>query len=286
MGRSGAATASSVKTYYLGAPERAWLALAHVPLVVSYHRMARRHRPVTAAVSWVLDSGGFTELTLHGAWTIEPARYAAAAERWHCDVGRMEWAACQDWMCEPSILARTGLSVREHQQRTVDSYIELRRLAPGVPWAPVLQGQTCADYLRHAALYALNGIALAAAPALGVGSVCRRQGTSETKGIVRELATATPGARLHGFGVKLAGLAELARYLYSADSMAWSARARRAPGALCDHPTHRRCVSCLSWAERWYTQALAAAAAPLPPRERRHDHQDGERCMVGKLSPI
>ncbi|MBQ1165060.1 hypothetical protein KBZ21_44550, partial [Streptomyces sp. A73] len=31
-------------------------------------------------------------------------------------------------------------AVRFHQQRTVDNLIELRTLAPDIPWMPVLQG--------------------------------------------------------------------------------------------------------------------------------------------------
>jgi hypothetical protein len=33
-----------------------------------------------------------------------------------------------DWMCEPFMLAKTGLSVREHQQRTVTNYLNPRVL--------------------------------------------------------------------------------------------------------------------------------------------------------------
>ncbi len=56
------------------------------------------------------------------------------------ECGQLDWAAVQDWVCEPFMLKRTGLSVREHQRRTVASYLDLRSLAPEVPWVPVLQG--------------------------------------------------------------------------------------------------------------------------------------------------
>ena len=39
----------------------------------------------------------------------------------------------QDRMCEPEQLAITGLTVEEHQRRTVDNFVELRDLAPGPP---------------------------------------------------------------------------------------------------------------------------------------------------------
>jgi hypothetical protein len=43
-------------------------------------------------------------------------------------------------MCEPSMPHKTGLSIAEHQTRTLSNYEELLRLAPELPWVPVLQG--------------------------------------------------------------------------------------------------------------------------------------------------
>lgn len=45
---------------------------------------------------------------------------------------------------------------------------------------------------------------LAALPRVGLGSVCRRQSTAEIAAIVTVLSS--QGIRLHGFGVKTAGL--------------------------------------------------------------------------------
>ena len=41
-------------------------------------------------------------------------------------------------MCEPAILARTGLTVLEHHARTIRSYLELHDFAPDLPWLPWL----------------------------------------------------------------------------------------------------------------------------------------------------
>jgi hypothetical protein len=49
--------------------------------------------------------------------------------RYRDEIGCLDWAAPQDWMCEPFILAKTGLSVREYR-RTVASYLRLTELAP------------------------------------------------------------------------------------------------------------------------------------------------------------
>ena len=53
------------------------------------------------------------------------------------------WAAPQDWMCEPAIIAKTGLAVVEHQRRTVTNFLELQALAPDLPFIPVLHGWAC-----------------------------------------------------------------------------------------------------------------------------------------------
>ena len=43
-------------------------------------------------------------------------------------IGRMDFAAVQDWMCEPEIVVKTGLSIAEHQRRTVANLCALREL--------------------------------------------------------------------------------------------------------------------------------------------------------------
>jgi len=127
-----------VSTFYLGTHQPHWLWTARFPLFVSHRQLARRRRPLRpAACRWALDSGGFTELSLHGRWVTSAAEYADAADRYSGQLGRLDFAAPQDWMCEPAILARTGLTVREHQERTVASYLELRarrRTCRSSPW--------------------------------------------------------------------------------------------------------------------------------------------------------
>ena len=52
---------------------------------------------------------------------------------------------------------------------------------------------------------------------MGLGSVCRRQGTAEIARI--EATLAGRGLELHGFGVKTDGLNLFGRHLASANSM-------------------------------------------------------------------
>lgn len=173
----------------------------------------------------------------------------------------MQWAAPQDWMCEPFILAKTGWNVREHQLRTIGNYQTLRSLAPSVPWIPVLQGWEFDQYLRHVEMYAASGVDLASVPVVGLGSVCRRQHTE----LVVDMAKALhgKGIRLHGFGLKILGLRQCHQWLTSADSMAWSLEARMSP-PLPGCP-HKSCSNCLVWALAWREKVIQAMLSPPQP---------------------
>jgi hypothetical protein len=100
---------------------------------------------------------------------------------------------------------------------------------------------------RHVDAYDRAGIDLAAEPLVGLGSVCRRQATTQIDRIVTTLAG--QDLRLHGFGVKTAGLSRYGWALESADSLAWSYAARREP-ALSGH-RHKNCANCLAYALAW-----------------------------------
>lgn len=223
----------------------------------------RRSLPRLTTGSAVIDVAGFTALNATGEYGFGDREWAAEARRYSEEMGNIRWFPPRDWMCEPWIVRKTGLSVREHQRRTLASYLELRQIAPDLPWAPVLQGWKEGEYLEHADMYAAAGVDLPAAQIVGVGSVCRRQGTSEAASILTRLAGA--GMRLHGFGVKTAGIQRVAHLLSSADSMAWSYQARRAATAL-PGCTHRKCANCLRYALRWRAALLASIDARLRMR--------------------
>lgn len=246
--------------FYLGAHQPHWLGVLDVPLFVSHRRLVKRRGLPRARASWALDSGGFSELSMYGRWRTEADAYIDAARRYRDEIGRMAWAAPMDWMCEPGILAQTGLSVSRHQALTVENYSLLHEHAPDVPWIPVLQGWTVDDYLICASRYYEAGIDVSELPLVGVGSVCRRQGLNEIALLFRELRLA--GIRCHGFGVKTQGLLRYSRDITSADSMAWSYDARRsAPLRECGHAS---CANCERYALAWRTRLLAG----LDRRER------------------
>lgn len=248
--------------FYLGTHQPGWLAHVDVPLFVSRRRLCGYRQLPRARQPWALDSGGFTELALHGRWTVGPAEFIADVRRFAAGIGQLEWAAIQDWMCEPAVLAKTGKSVAEHQALTTESYLALRAAAPELPWAPVVQGWAVADYVEHVAAYSRAGVDLASLPVVGVGSVCRRQSGQEGAGIVRVL-TELVGPRIHAFGFKQTGLVALRRArvaLRSSDSMAWSFQARRKPPLLgCTE--HKNCANCWRYALLWREQMLARVEA-------------------------
>ncbi len=248
-------------TFYLGTHHPDWLASAGVPLFVSRRTLGRYRTLPRASARWALDSGGFTELSLHGSWITSAADYANDVRRFRDLVGQLDWAAPQDWMCEPVMLKRTGLTVDDHQRRTVDNFLELRAIAPDLPFIPVLQGWTRGDYDRCVELYDRAGIDLRDQPTVGVGTVCRRQNTVGVGVLLAGLAA--DGLRLHGFGLKLTGLKLASEHLVSADSMAWSYNARREP-PLPGH-THKNCANCIDWALMWRDSALEAMHTPAEP---------------------
>lgn len=170
---------------------------------------------------WILDSGAFTEVAKHGRYRHGVEEYWLQIKRWSL-CGNLLIAVAQDWMCEPFVLERTGLTVSEHQQLTIERYDQLLQFKPPVPIMPVLQGYQVADYLQHLQDY---GDRLQPDQWVGVGSVCRRNGKpDEIADLLKSIKLIRPDLRLHGFGLKVLALesAEVRSLLYSCDSMAWS----------------------------------------------------------------
>jgi len=246
-----------VDTFYLGTHEPSWLGRVDVPLMVSRVRLIRGRTAPRAQVPWVLDSGAFSELVKYGRYTFTPRQYADEVAQWSRSIGRPDWVAPMDHMCEPWMLERTGSTVGVHQARTVANYLELKALR--VPVIPVLQGYTVADYARCVDRYVWSGVDLFACPTVGLGSVCRRENTDEIGAVVAELVTLGLGGRLHGFGCKAGAVIRYGHYLQSADSLAWSyAGRRRGP---CTH-LRSRCANHLHYALAWRDGVLAGDDRP------------------------
>lgn len=201
---------------------------------ISINRLRGRKKPIHG-VRVLVDSGAFTELNLHGKYRHSVDEYAAELHRLHvAGIIKIEAAVAQDYMCEAFMLAKTGMTIAEHQALTIERYdalvAALERLFDGVvpfPVLPVLQGYAPEDYIRHVEAY---GARLKSGMWVGVGSVCKRNGSpAQIAEVLGAIKAVRPDLRLHGFGVKKTSLlhAAVRALLATADSMAWSFAARK-----------------------------------------------------------
>ena len=189
------------------------------------HRKSNFKPPVKG---WILDSGAFTRLTTgRGHMGVED--YASLISRW-AEVGRLDAAVQQDYMCEDFALEKTGMSIGQHQRLTTERWLALRDLVEDVYVMPVIQGYAPSDYATHASDLSPH---LPDNAWVGVGSVCRRNSKPQQVSLVLDaILNVRPDLRLHAFGLKTTALRQLdiAIRLHSSDSMAWSYRGRRAGG--------------------------------------------------------
>lgn len=260
--------------FYTGAHHPNWLTASTIPLFISATTLARYRTSGNAwpirgtGARWAGDSGAFAALMLardgdNHPWSMDFESYGGMWLRLTQEIGRQpDFLAIQDWPCEPAVRLRTGLTVADHQEFTVDSYLQLAEGFPWLPWMPVLQGWEPGDYLRHVDMYERAGVDLEACHRVGVGSICRR---GSQRGVAAVLEALAPlGLRLHGFGASINALRLAGHHLTSSDSQAWSAVARREHIRLpdCTHTTRSGgpsdCRNCPRWAQAYRARVLAA----------------------------
>lgn len=173
-----------------------------------------------------MDSGAFSTILQYGGYPHPVEEYADHIRRWK-DNGNLLAVVAQDYMCEPAMLDKTGLTVADHQRLTIERYDDLLRCETGVYIMPVLQGYEPDEYVQHIRQY---GDRLKRGAWVGVGSVCKRN--ADPRAILAVLAAIKnerPDLLLHGFGLKTIALAHgvIRALLHTADSMAWSFAARK-----------------------------------------------------------
>jgi hypothetical protein len=192
---------------------------------VSVNRLRNRKSDFVVG-DWIMDSGAFTEISTHGHYREPVADYANQIRRWK-SCGNLLAAVTQDYMCEAHILAKTGLTVADHQRLTIERYDALVAEDTGVYILPALQGWHPHEYVDHIRQY---GDRLPHGAWIGVGGVCKRQGNiNSIAAVLMAIHRERPDLRLHGFGVKTTALQSglIQELLYTADSMAWSFAARK-----------------------------------------------------------
>jgi hypothetical protein len=232
-----------VDAYMIGIP---------IPIMVSDLRLQTRAKPRRAAAPVMIDSGSFT---IHdtGRSFDAPSVYVDRIERYREAVGQIVNVSTYGRMCEPHILNKTDSTVERNQHLTIESYLDLRELAPHIPWLPEIQGWEFPDYHRCIDLYESYGVQLSELPAVGVGTICRRQGTKNAQQIIASVAAR--GIKVHAFGAKTDGIAKNHENITSADSFAWSYGARRRT-TYCPHGTVRWERNCPHFLMDWRDRVL------------------------------
>jgi hypothetical protein len=118
----------------------------------------------------------------------------------------VSWAVIPD---RPTEELGGSLEIRRAQEQTTQAIVHVLESLLDVPWAwaPVLQGRTVDDYLRHAV--DLADIIYELAPVhnrrgipfrVGVGSICRRAQVDDVRHIIAAVATVLPNVPLHLLG--------------------------------------------------------------------------------------
>lgn len=152
---------------------------------------------------WMMDSGAFRTIQMHGGYPEPVEAYANQVKRWST-CGKLLAAVTQDYMCEPFMLQITGLSVPDHQRLTVERFDGLLRCETGCYIMPVLQGYAPEEYVQHISQY---GERLQNGAWVGVGSVCKRNSNPRAiLDVLTAIKTERPDLRLHGFGLKTIAL--------------------------------------------------------------------------------
>ena len=226
-----------------------------IPIMCSDLRLKRVAKLKRAGCTVMIDSGSFT-IHDQGKEFDPPAQYADRVRGYMAEMGGVVSAAIYGEMCEEQILAKTGSTIERNQKMTVESYCTLFQLAPEVPWLAELQGWREEDYHRCADLYEASGVDLPALPRVGLGTICRREGTEEARRIARSLAAR--GIKLHGFGVK--DPKSLDSAFLSADSFAWSYGARKRTRE-CPHGIVRWERNCPEFLRSWRDKILRDMSA-------------------------
>jgi len=235
-------------TFYLGTHVVNWLEIVNIPWFVSVNSLINRKSKING-INWVMDSGGFTQILKHGSYNISEQSYLACIEKQN-----PKFAFCQDWMCEPVQLQKTGLSVKEHQERTLESYMSLRQYSDKI--RPVLQGWTSEEYVTHIKMYKQANVNFD--EIFGVGTICsRNNNTPEIYRILSEIKKEMPQIRLHGFGLKITSIQNhnIRELLESVDSLAWSYGGRM--DKLCANSCpNLNCANCMEYALLWRKKIL------------------------------
>ena len=158
--------------------------------------------------------------------------------------------------------------------------MQLRALAPDLPWLGVLQGDTLDERLFDVRCRRRLGLIF---PLMGIGSICGRR-PSESATVIRSYRRWLPGVRYHAFGLDcrtLDGRDDVASAVQSWDSYAWN-------WPRGDRGASRPSFLLRAGGESWSTYTLRLADASVRPSglnaSRQTDGGDFESASTGKAA--
>ena len=173
-----------------------------------------------------IDSGGFPSSFIYNGYNTSDEDYLRFVSQVYAD-----YFALRDYPCEPQILKKFGVTVKDQILRTLDNHLSLLELYENncvkAKPIPVIQGWKIEDYLHCLDLFQEHG--LLKFDYIAIGSTCRRHEVAYTRKIIFAIRDVLPKKiKLHAFGVKISVLDDKAIWdsLYSVDSTAWDFIAR------------------------------------------------------------
>jgi hypothetical protein len=200
--------------------------LKYPHILINY--MTKSNTPPKCARTLFVDSGGFPSSYIHNGYSKTDEEYLRFVMK-----HRADYYALRDYPCEPQILRRHGVTVRQQIERTLTHHLKLldmheKMSVHAVP-VPVIQGWRMSDYTECIDLFREHGLL---AEYMAVGSLCRRHQVKKIRRIILSVRKELPSwVRLHAFGTKISVLKnqDVANAIYSVDSSAaeFSARLRR-----------------------------------------------------------
>ena len=206
-----------------GSQKRAVEEIGYPYVLVNF--MTEKNKPPSCARVLFVDSGGFHSSLNSNRYTKTDEEYF----RFVAETGA-EFFALRDYPCEPQILEKHGLTVKDQISRTLEHHIKLLDMLDeyGVQAEPVsvLQGWEVEDYMFCIDVFREHGLIDGY---VGIGSLCRRNATSQIRKIILAVRDELKDSvKIHCFGTKLSVLNDIAvwRAIFSADSGAWDIHAR------------------------------------------------------------
>lgn len=112
--------------FYIGIPGPYWITKMTFPFMISRRSFRSRKKGCVSNQDYAIDSGGFSELSINGKWEITEKEYVGKIRYFISLIEKVpNFISQMDWMCEPHVISKTGLSVKRHQINTVENYIRI-----------------------------------------------------------------------------------------------------------------------------------------------------------------